>query len=153
MKDYPKVTNVVYMESCFWCFCFEAAWLQGEWCFCCWAPVSKGTTLKKGFNPWQCDWILNSVTLQYFTCTDKCASVTVIFSPPEARYLTVVTWSLGEWAQLMNGSGDRTWWVPVWQMRTEEFLICSNSDFAPTAHLPVQLFWRLWVWFSSVAQC
>lgn len=125
--------------------------LDCEWCFFCWASISKGTTLKKGLNPWRCDWILNSGTLQRFIGTDKCASVTVIFSPREAH-----TWRWWKGAlrvaQLMSVSGDGTWGVPVWRVRTEEFLICPDTDFAPTAHLPVQLFWRHWVWFSSVLQ-
>lgn len=87
-----------HMEGCFWCFCFEAAWLQGKWCFFCWALVSKGTTLKKGLNPWQCDWILNSGTLQRLIRTDKCTSVSVIFSAPEAQ-----TWP---------------WWKGAWGMGT-----------------------------------
>lgn len=119
MNDYPKVTNVVYVEGCFWCFCFEAAWLQGECCLFCWAPVSKGTTLKKGLNPWSCGWILSSGTLQRFIRTDKCTSVTVIFSSPEAR--TWLWWNgargvgtanecVWRWEQLEHGRFQRDGW-------------------------------------------
>lgn len=46
----------------------------------------------------------------------------------------------------MNVSGDGYNWNMAGSSvmgETQEFLICSNSDFAPTSHLPVQLFWRL----------
>lgn len=152
----PNGSNAVYRESYFWCLFSEAACLQGDW-----ASFAKLLYLSE--QPWRKALTLGSVAgSQNFLNALCCISYSLICAKalvlPSALKRCISDWWNGAWG--VGTANKSIWrsghtgmlWVPACWLRTS-FLIFLTSAFATTAHLPVQLFWRLWCWFPFVSHC